>query len=257
MFSSLSLWKDRVIFTARTHTSEVSKRPAIALLIGTAKPIQLTTKQGIYSGTALIVGPNVRRTLAAENAGLYSLNLDPSNRICRYLRSEILAGREIVNLSTALTLRMRAWAKSAVEEPKTCSESYRISQRLLDALFPESIGLQPVDPRIELVAAWLWTHLPVRVDLDHLSALCGLSRSRLAHLFTEQIGISIRSYLLWVKMRKAAELFVQDLSLMEVAHAIGFSDSAHLSRSFRDFFALTPSFLSNKALVRVQLCEKT
>lgn len=255
MFATLSLWKDRAIFTAPTHTSEVSCRPAITLLIGARKPIRVTTADEAYSGTALLVGPNVHRTLAAEQAGLYSLNLDPANRICRYLRNEVFAGREITDLSKKLDPHMRALAVSAVETPKTCAESYRISQLLLDALFPESVGIQPIDPRIDLVASWLWTHLPVRVDLNQLSALCGLSRSRLAHLFTEQVGISIRSYLLWVKMRKAAELFVQDLPRMEVAHAIGFSDSAHLSRSFRSHFALTPSFLSNKALVQVLLCE--
>jgi AraC family transcriptional regulator, arabinose operon regulatory protein len=99
--------------------------------------------------------------------------------------------------------------------------------------------------------------VPARVDLPFLAHLCGLSQSRLAHVFTERLGISIRQYLLWVKMRAAAEMFVRHLSLAEVAHEIGFADSSHLSRTFMRYFALTPSFLANEKLVRMQVCESS
>ena len=82
-----------------------------------------------------------------------------------------------------------------------------------------------------------------------------LKWSRLAHLFTDEVGISIRQYLLWIKMRYAAELFVRNKTLSEVAHEIGFSDSSHLSRTFTRYFALTPSYLANNKLVELQICD--
>ena len=54
-------------------------------------------------------------------------------------------------------------------------------------------------------------------------------------------------------MRKAASMFAAGLTLTEVAHAIGFADLAHLSRTFKKYFDLTPSFLSNPRLVQIQI----
>lgn len=64
----------------------------------------------------------------------------------------------------------------------------------------------------------------------------------------------IRSYLLWSKMLKAAELFAQDIPLTTVAAIIGFSDSAHLTRVFQAQFSLAPSFLVNRQRVQVTTC---
>ncbi|HSW13665.1 MAG TPA: AraC family transcriptional regulator [Solimonas sp.] len=256
MAATLNIWRDRFIFTAPGMETEASCRPAIAILVGTRGPITITTDSGAScSGRALLVGPNVPRTLRAADAGLYSLNLDPVHRSCRYLRNQVLAGREVVDLSAQLDAATLRQLATTLQSPGDCANSYRSSELLLAALFPPLLGIPPIDPRIEMVAFWLMTHTPRRPDATQLAALCGLSEGRLTHLFTEQLGLSIRNYLHWVKMRKATELLGQEMSLTAVAHAIGFADSSHLSRTFKEFFSLTPSFLSNAALVRFKVCD--
>ena len=51
-------------------------------------------------------------------------------------------------------------------------------------------------------------------------------------------------------------MFVAGSTLTEIAHATGFADLAHLSSTFKRYFDLTPSFLTNPALVRVQISKE-
>lgn len=66
-----------------------------------------------------------------------------------------------------------------------------------------------------------------------------LSEGRFLHLFSQQMGISWRPYLLWRRMTCAISAMGAGASATEAAHLAGFSDSAHLSRTFRRFFGMS------------------
>ncbi|MFI2476231.1 helix-turn-helix transcriptional regulator [Nocardia xishanensis] len=80
---------------------------------------------------------------------------------------------------------------------------------------------------------------PVR--LAELARAVHLSESRLAHVFSAELGLPFRPYLRWLRMQRAAELLVAGHSLTEVAHQAGFADSAHLTRVCRSMFGAPPS----------------
>jgi len=66
-----------------------------------------------------------------------------------------------------------------------------------------------------------------------------LSESRFLHLFSQELGISWRPYLLWRRMICAIQAIINNNSATEAAHLAGFSDSAHLSRTFKRTFGMT------------------
>jgi len=66
-----------------------------------------------------------------------------------------------------------------------------------------------------------------------------LSESRFLHLFSQELGIAWRPYLLWRRMMCATQAIINRRSATEAAHLAGFSDSAHLSRTFRRTFGMT------------------
>lgn len=66
-----------------------------------------------------------------------------------------------------------------------------------------------------------------------------LSESRFLHLFSKQLGIAWRPYLLWRRMNCAVYAMKNNRSATDAAHSAGFSDSAHLSRTFRDTFGMS------------------
>src|SRR5215475_13475792 len=81
-------------------------------------------------------------------------------------------------------------------------------------------------------------------SLEVLAEAVGLSPSRLMHVFTESIGIPLRPYLSWLRLQRAAAAIVSGkVSLTEAAHAAGFADAAHMSRSFKRALGVAPSAL--------------
>ena len=68
--------------------------------------------------------------------------------------------------------------------------------------------------------------------------------SRFRHLFTAEMGVSCRQYLLWVRLYNAVRELASGMSLTEAAHSVGFADAAYLTRTFRRMFGIVPSAIS-------------
>ncbi|WP_328411922.1 helix-turn-helix transcriptional regulator [Nocardia sp. NBC_00403] len=80
---------------------------------------------------------------------------------------------------------------------------------------------------------------PIR--LAELADAVHLSESRLAHVFSAEIGLPFRPYLRWLRLQRAVELLAAGHALTAVAHSAGFADSAHLTRVCRSMFGAPPS----------------
>ncbi len=74
---------------------------------------------------------------------------------------------------------------------------------------------------------------------SEVASQLALSEGRFLHLFREQMGIAWRPYLLWRRTICAISAITKGLPATEAAHLAGFSDSAHLSRTFRSLFGMS------------------
>jgi len=86
-------------------------------------------------------------------------------------------------------------------------------------------------------------HRDLREDLsvEALARACGLSLSRFAHLFKEVTGEPPQRYVEARRMRQAASLLrFANLSIKEVADAIGFEDPLYFSARFKKFHGTSP-----------------
>jgi AraC-like DNA-binding protein len=112
--------------------------------------------------------------------------------------------------------------------------------------FPLLAPRPPASPLSEPVISAL-AYLDETLDdpprLVQAARAAHISPSRLTHLFTEQVGIPFRRFVLWLRLRRAAEYVWRTRSLTEAAHAAGFSDLAHFSRVCRATFGVAPTGL--------------
>jgi len=87
--------------------------------------------------------------------------------------------------------------------------------------------------------------------ITEAAELASVSATRLTHRFTLEIGLPFRRFVLWMRVKRAVLASRNGGGLTEAAIAAGFSDAAHLSRTFRAMFGLSPSMV----LPFVQLIE--
>jgi AraC-like DNA-binding protein len=99
----------------------------------------------------------------------------------------------------------------------------------------------PTDARVMEAIELIRARLDESISLDSLAAAVHLSPDRFRHLFLEQTGVGLRSYVLWLRLEKALAEYVAGNSLTEAAYKSGFADSAHLSRTFKRMFGITPA----------------
>jgi AraC-like DNA-binding protein len=102
---------------------------------------------------------------------------------------------------------------------------------------------EPSDPRVLQAVAYLRERVTQSVTLEEVAAAVHLSPSRFRHLFVEETGMPLRTYALWRRMLHVWELVMEGETLSRAAHAAGFADSAHLSRTSRSMFGLAPSVM--------------
>jgi len=108
--------------------------------------------------------------------------------------------------------------------------------------------LAGVDPRVQRAAHHLAAHPGEAFNLGKLAAHCGLSRSRLSHLFRAELGTTPQRLGEKIRLDFAHQLLAQtNLSVGEIAQEVGFTDALYFSRRFRLQFGHAPSALSTKS----------
>ena len=82
-----------------------------------------------------------------------------------------------------------------------------------------------------------------------LAREAGLSQSRFAHLFKQEIGESVIAYINRLRIREAARLLeAEGLNVKQVAQAVGFHSPFYFSRIFRRFYLMDPSSFRRYAM---------
>lgn len=102
-------------------------------------------------------------------------------------------------------------------------------------------------PRVRALLKALRDDASIDTSLEALASRVNLSPSRLMHIFTESVGTPLRPYLLWLKLQRAATSIVNGTGLSEAAVEAGFADAAHMSRTFKRMFGMTPSALQRRS----------
>jgi AraC family transcriptional regulator len=117
---------------------------------------------------------------------------------------------------------------------------------MLELLGAGATGAPALDTRIEAALAILRQAGVGYPTSSALARRVGCSVGRFRHLFRQQVGLAYRTYLLWLRLAAAVEVAHAGGTLTDAAHAAGFSDSAHLSRTHRRMFGVAPSALHHR-----------
>jgi AraC family transcriptional regulator of arabinose operon len=98
-----------------------------------------------------------------------------------------------------------------------------------------------LDPRIRKAIAYLAGDPARPFLLSEVARHCGLSESRLSHLFKAQVHTSPRRFSEKLRLELASQLLAHTgLTVREVAFKAGFEDALYFSRRFARAFGRTP-----------------
>ncbi|HEY1179311.1 MAG TPA: AraC family transcriptional regulator [Phytomonospora sp.] len=199
----------------------------VVLVFGAADPFVLSGHDGVArSCRAAVVPSGARHAIGGPVTRGFLALVEPSSAL----------GRSLV-----------ATGIGAVDPPEIPGDDGplvatvdEILRGLAGAAVPGPVEAHPaLVEAMDVIAA----ALPARLRIAEVARRVHLSESRLAHLFAERLGLTFRAHVRWERVRLALGMLSRGDSLSRVAHAAGFSDAAHLSRTFRAMFGSAPSEL--------------
>lgn len=90
------------------------------------------------------------------------------------------------------------------------------------------------------------------VMIKTLRTITNLSESRLSHLFKSNIGISLKKYLIWSKLKSTIKNHLDNKDdLFTALIKSGFYDQPHFSKSFKSMLGVKPSKAYNSRILQV------
>lgn len=167
-----------------------------------------------------------------------------------FVEPELYEGRILLDLFGTERIRSipRDMATSAISLLRDAYGSTGDDTKLLDAarevVHILTAGTEPrrvVDPRILQAIELLSERLHRPIKQDEIAEAVFLSPSRFRHLWVVETGMPFRPYVLWMRLQRVLADWMNDESLTNAAHAAGFSDLAHMSRTFKRMFGMSPT----------------
>lgn len=204
--------------------------------------LSVTSAGETLSAPVLAVAADARHRFEAHGL-LAFIFVEPESRLGRALTEALFRQRDLARIDGAEMVRLLEPLRSTFDLSLDNEALLRAGRAMVDELAPNGGGGLP-DPRIQRIIDYTASHLDEPLTLSTASKGIYLSPSRLRHLFVEQTGLAFKTYLLWLRLVSAVQIYSEGKSLTEAAHSAGFSDSAHFSRIFRRTFGLPATTLT-------------
>ncbi|XDD46358.1 helix-turn-helix transcriptional regulator [Leptospira sp. WS39.C2] len=253
--SILYLWNSRVLFATNSMQTDFHSHYAATLAISLKENIIIETDAGKQEYRVALVGPNTYHRTLSPGVEMVALLIDPETYEFGSISESISSG-EIKSLEIQRFLPLMESLWSLYYGNLNEIEATKLQLNLLRTVYPFEDLKTSIDPRIQKIAKKIRLEIPSSIRMKEIGKDFSISEDRLIRLFKENLGIPLRRYLLWVRILRAVKEIKAGNNLTDAAHAAGFSDSAHFSRTFKENFGFTPSlFFGHLKTTDVRFCE--
>lgn len=111
------------------------------------------------------------------------------------------------------------------------------------------MGFMSYKERVNRVIEFIGKHLDETLELDELCRIACFSKYHFHRLFTVHAGVSLKSYIKWLRLKRAAhQLTVQkEDTIINIALDAGFSSHEAFSRAFKQLCGQSPNSFRAKA----------
>lgn len=247
-------------FLGKTGDNRAHAHHALQVVVGFGSPARIWTNGKVIAVNAAVVPSDVIHALLPSNSDVGLLYIDSESNTARELMRQLAGASpgpygEIWHVPTVNAVQVACAFERAV------SGHPQGLQALLGELIaqrnkaPETVPaqLENVDATLARVVERLHCAEHLNFKAVELAAWAHLSTSRFGHRFRDYTGMPLRPYLRWLRLQKAAASIVAGASATTAAHAAGFADAAHLSRTFARHFGIAPSTLARLATNQVAI----
>jgi AraC-like DNA-binding protein len=194
--------------------------PVTCVVRGRRGPLTVVGHGQSVTGDIVIIRPGVEHHILCGDGGLSAMYLDGA----RWPGRGALAARLEGSIGEMALAGMRL-------DPGAQQE---LRERLAH-------GHDCLPQEMRAVLAELAAEPMARMSQAELARRLRLERTQALRLFKDSTGTTFRQFKRWAGLQHAARLIVTGALVRTAAMDAGFADTAHLTRTFKQCFGLTPS----------------
>ncbi len=255
--NNIIIWKDISLFlgVVPRGVSE-HQHPALQLVLGIDEPFKKRNSEGVWEEKkAVIIPPNSKHECDATDLRILSLGIEIETRLGQAIIEAPEFDSQPIDLSVADIKHLDVSSIEALIREEKYEALYDGLLKFFSRKYNLRLDSGETDERIAEVLEFIRNNIDQPINTESLCQRVCLSESRLLHLFKQEMGLPIRNYLLWQRLKIAIEQVFQGASLTEAAYGAGFSDLAHMTRTFVKTIGVPPSAVKDSRFVQVSLPE--
>jgi AraC family transcriptional regulator len=233
-------WGDRALYVGLDVPATMHAHHAQQVCIGLSGGVRLRTPGARWEEYDGVIIPPDQPHVSEYVPGtsIATLWIEPQGGAARCRRPKEgvppIVRIDRAKLDEVVPLLLDCWRRGS--DPQGAAA---LADAIVETVVPFHEPRPRIDPRIARARALLASAPDRRASVGRVAAAVALSPSRLEHLFRAQIGLPMRRYLLWLRLRDAIVTLAHGASITEAAYAAGFADGPHLSRTFRRMLGFT------------------
>lgn len=224
---------DHILMKSEYRVPDPHSHLASHLVLGVGGSLYAMVNGKEFESEAVIIASDIVHTIYMDQGDMVVYLFDTASDYSRQLSEKYLKGESFCIPEKSLTDTMKKVWKESANDLKTADKSL---VKALGIVRRES----KMDDRIMDVLTFLRETDSVPEDItDILCRRACLSKSRLSHLFKEQMGISLHRYLALDKMKKGYISFLKYGNITEAAMRAGFDSPSHFAATCKRMFGIS------------------
>ncbi len=223
------------LFDFDTLETAAHSHPAIEIIIAEKGVFTVNIlAQEFTNLTFAVIEANQIHSLSAANCSLKVLMIEHHTKLV----SDYLALQHIT-------------CQGGYYVARHCENKYRILSDITVAIKDRRFSKE-YDDRITTIVNFLNNNdVEYKEMIKTLKSFTHLSESRLSHLVKSNLGVSLKKYLVWTKLKSTIKLHLNKKDdLLTSLLTSGFYDQPHFSKNFKAMFGVKPSRAYNSRIIQ-------
>lgn len=239
--SSCFLWGEKCLFVGCPPVAEAHSHYVVEVCLPLDGWLDARTEDGleVRRAAGLVVASHARHRVRFEARQVALVFVGPltdwGGRLQRFLGPRSMRG---------LSRRVARRTISELLDLTGGAPELPVAEQACNSLLNRIRGSDPPprsDPHVLQAMSLVYRSLEEDMPVRRFAREVGLHERRFGKLFRDHVGMSLRQYRRWIRLRAGLALAFAGESLTTAAHEAGFADSAHFSRTCRQTFGMPPS----------------
>lgn len=235
--------EDHITFYTNKVDTDYHQHHYNQITLSLDKPFTVEIEKEVFQTTGVIIGSNKPHKIQGTNGWQLYFLVNPESSFGEAL-SHKLEDNGFYSFDYIDTELL-----SKFKFIESLQQYEQFLQQLMKTLkLHKTDAHSPIDPRIQQVLDYIRNSQFDEITLKQLSERIFLSESRLSHLFKAEMGISLTSFLVHEKLKRAFMLIFTGMKMTDAAIEAGFHSSSHFTRSVRDKLGMSPSAIKKDSI---------